>query len=1006
VVLDEYTREADDYRALHRICSCLEITIRFLAVVILAELWERRASGQAEFPVKFLEVLIRHLERPTLGGWRTLILAALNALPGKPGRKECLLPELPAYVSKFTTALGGGKRDPRDPLKKLLPMRNLLAHNGRISDEVVQKLLSAHAQRFEVLMAGLRFLSEEKGVTLVASPSKGPARLLRGPSDRGEKFDRSRLPEGFEQPGPDRMLLITPNGTLDLCPLHAYGEVFQAVKDKLQGQGEETIQIYSRTAEPAGLEYTALGKGAAYSRGEPAWETRFDEIFQLEAWRARSQIGKYAFQDRMDSLLKRFVGRDQQVEAAAARINDLEGGVLWLAGKPGMGKSAFIAKLARDYFRKQADTPLPRPETICIAYFFQNSQSDLSRTTAFAEAAILQLILATGQTIKPKDDPEEPPDQLKDLLERVAAAEAKGRKRKIVILLDGLDEVVEGQGRLIDLIFGCQYPGLVWVCGGKDQEALRRQFRRDRCGWFFERDSPFGPLRVETAEVEGLLPPLKSDDVRAYFFEELGHRGCQGLINRDEKKADGFRSNDYVDEVIQRSQGLPLYLRLLVEEILARRVDFAPGSELRLPRGLDEYYDRMLGETDLATIVPAITCLLAFAAEPLPLETLAVLLADHHLVRRRGGRDLLEKALRYSGVILRQALTSTSVLGYALYHESLKQHILNSVSHQWSLEDALDCLCNLARNWSKLEAHSAPLDYAFRYGPRMLSEARRWEELSQLLLSFDWMQAKLQATDAYALVADYGYRPEDADLQTLQSVLRQSAHILAANPRELPGQLLGRLPGHLSQDIDDLLKEASEHKSFPWLRPLSPSLNPLESSIIRVLPGHTAGIFAVALTPDGRRAVSGSHDNTLRVWDLESGQTLRTLQGHSWINAVALTPDGRRVVSGGESTKPTKVSSEDNTLRVWDLESGQTLRTLQGHTAGVNAVALTPDGRRVVSSSHDNTLRVWNLEDGKELVTFTIDVNVTSCGAALDNRIIVAGDWLGRVHFLRLEGLD
>jgi WD40 repeat protein len=64
---------------------------------------------------------------------------------------------------------------------------------------------------------------------------------------------------------------------------------------------------------------------------------------------------------------------------------------------------------------------------------------------------------------------------------------------------------------------------------------------------------------------------------------------------------------------------------------------------------------------------------------------------------------------------------------------------------------------------------------------------------------------------------------------------------------------------------------------------------------------------------------------------------------------------------------------------VWDLEKGETIRTLQGHTDPVNAVALTSDGRRVLSGPADHTLRVWDLEDGRELVTFTIDGNVTAC---------------------------
>ena len=98
----------------------------------------------------------------------------------------------------------------------------------------------------------------------------------------------------------------------------------------------------------------------------------------------------------------------------------------------------------------------------------------------------------------------------------------------------------------------------------------------------------------------------------------------------------------------------------------------------------------------------------------------------------------------------------------------------------------------------------------------------------------------------------------------------------------------------------------------------------------------------MAVTPDGRHAVSASDDNTLKVWDLESGSELHTLAGHSGaVYGVAVSADGRRAVS----------ASRDNTLKVWDLETGQELRTLAGHSGWVMAVAVTPDGQRAVSAS-------------------------------------------------------
>jgi WD40 repeat protein len=108
---------------------------------------------------------------------------------------------------------------------------------------------------------------------------------------------------------------------------------------------------------------------------------------------------------------------------------------------------------------------------------------------------------------------------------------------------------------------------------------------------------------------------------------------------------------------------------------------------------------------------------------------------------------------------------------------------------------------------------------------------------------------------------------------------------------------------------------------------------------------------------------------------------------------VAVTADGKRAVS----------ASEDRTLKVWDLERGKELETLAGHSEAVKAAAVTPDGKRAVSASMDQTLKVWDLETGKVVAAFTADAPLLSCAVGPDGRGIVAGDGLGRVHFLSLE---
>ena len=156
-------------------------------------------------------------------------------------------------------------------------------------------------------------------------------------------------------------------------------------------------------------------------------------------------------------------------------------------------------------------------------------------------------------------------------------------------------------------------------------------------------------------------------------------------------------------------------------------------------------------------------------------------------------------------------------------------------------------------------------------------------------------------------------------------------------------------------------------------------------------------MHAVAVSADGRRAVSGADDGTVRVWDLDTGQQQAELTGHNGrVHAVAVSADGRRAVSGGD----------DGTVRVWDLDTGQQQAELTGHKGRVHAVAVSADGRRTVTGADDSTVRAWDLEKGVEFAFFTADSEITELAVTPAGTRVIAGTSTGQVHLLELCGYE
>jgi WD40 repeat protein/tRNA A-37 threonylcarbamoyl transferase component Bud32 len=123
---------------------------------------------------------------------------------------------------------------------------------------------------------------------------------------------------------------------------------------------------------------------------------------------------------------------------------------------------------------------------------------------------------------------------------------------------------------------------------------------------------------------------------------------------------------------------------------------------------------------------------------------------------------------------------------------------------------------------------------------------------------------------------------------------------------------------------------------------------------------HGLEVTRLAFSPDGRRALSSSQDSLVKLWDVETGKAIHTLAGHgSWVWDVVFLPGGQRALSGGEGKG----------ILLWDLASGKSTSPL-ADPAVSSFVTLLPDGHRVLSRGRDRTLRLWDVSTGKELHSF------------------------------------
>ena len=266
------------------------------------------------------------------------------------------------------------------------------------------------------------------------------------------------------------------------------------------------------------------------------------------------------------------------------------------------------------------------------------------------------------------------------------------------------------------------------------------------------------------------------------------------------------------------------------------------------------------------------------------------------------------------------------------------------------------------------------------------------------------------------------------------------------------GRILRTLTGHsgsiyalcLSQDGQILVSGGRDKTLKVWnlyaasnQNLISPTSRVIGDGLLHTLTGHSESINCLAMSPDGQMLVSGSEDNTIKLWDLQAGELLSTLEGHeAGVKSVAMSPDGQMLASGGadrtiklwrlsEINAPTHTltghsdwvkclaitpdgqmlasGSQDKTIKLWQLDTGELKNTLIGHWGEVNCIAIAPDGQTLTSCSWDETIQLWQLGTGKQLHSLSGHQGaVAAVAISPDGHPLVSSSW---DHTIRVWGL-
>ncbi|MFB6272833.1 MAG: hypothetical protein ABEL51_08080 [Salinibacter sp.] len=1009
IPVDQWLEEEHPVQRLNRITDASEVLVRYVCSIAVADLFDR---NDGKLPRELREWIAPKVKRPTFGAWiamvERIIKAADNLQSPRRGPSRSFGRAKTVFKDSILPLLRGESSNV-PPEGAVLPLRNHIAHAGGVTREEGERLLNdaGHEQRARETFLDIDDWLSSYVVHYVTDD--GDFRQLRGPS--AQPTGAGPFPNELADRLEDycgRVVLRDPEAELlDLTPLCGFGVPKIRGASEQEGRNErEAPEIYVRK-ETKALRYVPLGSVKSYSERHGDAVERFRQLFDIEAEKTDLLVEHFGEELREDAQAR--VGRreelDHIVTTLKTAIREDRDGIYWLSGRAGTGKSVLMAAVAaHNKIGGEGDIDLKGADPsslLLVPWRFKTGDARNSRK-AFLQFAVHRIqnhsplpsrVLDENIDISTAGE-DDLANRLAELLEVYEALEPSGdhpraRAPRVLFLLDGLDEIHRKDERVAALPFQNDRSNVIWLCAGRPEAGLIKRFR--------DRNEVTNLFPPTDNNPDGGLPSMTAQEIRELLETKLvGELGYELRELDEEGEESGEIENPFVDAVVERANGLPMYVELVVEDL--NRGDLEISSAVnQLPDTVHHYFDDLLERYELgrdSDIPTRVLSLLTAAEAPLDQSALQALLDENSGLlpdeSRADSVNSVDEALDILSPMLRLAPipdNDNNDPGYRLYHDTFREHIETSDRFTAFVSNAIESLADATTHWSLPDLEPAR-NYLLRHGLNHLLTARRSSDASELLFTLEFAEAvckiagPTQLANFYKTTAERLEAPDTAkNLQLMGQAIEMDVQFLRRCPSRLFQQVYNRCwwydapeakkhfedhdenptdlhwnrEGRKLHSLLDRWRESYEEQSeSDWVESLRPLPNRLDSPLEFVMRGHDGGVETISFSPQGRRLVSGSWgEPTVRIWDLSSGTQISELHGHQErVTSVDYGPNGALVVSG----------SWDKTVKIWNADQGNELASNDVHKKNVRSVSFCPTRQEVASGSDDGKLYVWDYE--------------------------------------------